>query len=554
MAFSDSDPAQDAEDNVPAGMPWLPLAAIEARAGRWDFARAGIDAGHRAGFSRGLAVAWLASQLQQDAAAVQSHLGMPTNGVAVVEKQPDPADGFKPFPTHVLPEPLQSYVRMVSAATSVDESAIALLLLPVLASCIGTTRRAYIKGGWTESCALWSMFVCRPSAMKSVAYNEVIGLLSRINNQAQEDYERDCIVYRREEEARKNRTRQKLYGDDEPLVEPTKRELVAQDITREAVINSLRNNHRGMLIPRDELRGWLNGFGAYKNGRGGDEQFWLEMYGQSLQMVTRKGGTLENRHMYVKRALISVMGGIQPGALKRAIGPEQIDEGMASRFMLTWPPEGSGEWTEAEIDPKCRAAMLAMVELVHKTVVAGEDGEPVDMPLTADAKVLWINHVNALAGRTRAEKSDALRAAHGKLKGTAGRIALVLQVCRAAVGEAVSRDMLEVEQVRAGIEIAWWLLHEAERIYRLMGWTTAAVVTAAPQPLDERLLALLRQAPAGLTLTEIHSATGRKLNGKQVRAILDDLVDRGAARVCGETVSTGNGHKITRWAAVPDPV
>ena len=79
---------------------------------------------------------------------------------------------------------------------------------------------------------------------------------------------------------------------------------------------------------RAELGGWIGGFDRYAGGKGGDAAKWLRMFGGRPMIVDRKtSGTI-----YVPAAAVSIAGGIQPETLRRALGTEHRENGLAARL------------------------------------------------------------------------------------------------------------------------------------------------------------------------------------------------------------------------------
>ena len=146
--------------------------------------------------------------------------------------------------------------------------------------------------------------------------------------------------------------------------------------------------------------------------------------------------------------------------------------------------------------------------------------------------------VNTLGQRVADTPIASLKAAFSKIEGQAARVALLIHCCRVASQEDMRADVIGVDAVKQGIEIAWWMMLEAQRIYTEFGWA------AAPdRSVDDKVLRVLRNAPAGLTATEIHRVTSNHHKGPVLRAALARLEAKGKAR-------SAKDAKATRWSAV----
>src|SRR5207244_2361593 len=111
---------------------------------------------------------------------------------------------------------------------------------------------------------------------------------------------------------------------------PVCERYVVSDTTVEALAVVLQDAPRGLLLARDELGGWLNAMDAYKpKGKGGDVAHYLEMHRAGQLIVDRKSGP--EKLVHVPRAAVSIVGTIQPETLRRALGREHFEDGLAAR-------------------------------------------------------------------------------------------------------------------------------------------------------------------------------------------------------------------------------
>ena len=153
-------------------------------------------------------------------------------------------------------------------------------------------------------------------------------------------------------------------GDEPPErpEEPIADRCWTDDATTEALAVLLVNQWRGLLMVRDELSGWIGSLDRYTAGKGGDAAKWLEMFGGRPIVVDRKtSGTI-----YVPAAAVGIAGGIQPETLRRVLGDEHRENGLAARLLLSWPPRKVKRWTEADIDPKEQAAVADVFHRLYK--------------------------------------------------------------------------------------------------------------------------------------------------------------------------------------------
>ncbi|MBN1507765.1 MAG: DUF3987 domain-containing protein [Sedimentisphaerales bacterium] len=332
-----------------------------------------------------------------------------------------------PFPVSALPAPVDHFVDGVARAIGCDPSYVALPLLAGLASAVGNTRRIHLKPGWNEPSIVWGAIVGESGTLKSPAmetalrptYQRQHGAMKRYA-EAMEAYEVQRMQYEKELAGWK-----RPQAEGEPPVKPGEPVAVrywCDDTTIEALAVLLLQNPRGLLLKRDELAGWLGSFDRYSQGKGADAAKWLEMFGGRSIMVDRKSG--QAKTVYVQRAAVSVVGGIQPETLRRALGVEHRENGLAARLLLACPSRQTKRWTEDDVSQDIESQMEALLDQLYSLqLIADAKGDmgPLDLPLTTKGKTAWVNFYDDHA-EEQEELTGDLAPAWSKLGGYAARI------------------------------------------------------------------------------------------------------------------------------------
>ena len=278
-------------------------------------------------------------------------------------------------------------------------------------------------------------------------------------------------------------------------------------------------------MARDELAGWLGGFDRYAQGKGGDAAKWLEAFGGRPLIVDRKTG--DPPTIYVPRAAVSITGGIQPETLRRRLGQEHLENGLAARLLLAWPPRMAKRWTEAQIDTKCVAGVTAIFEQlygVQPQVDALGQPSPVIVSLNPKAKQAWVKFYNE-HGKEQADQTGALAAVWSKLEGYAARLALVIHQVRWAAGDLSLSDANQVDEksIRAGVAMARWFGHEARRVY--------AMLDECEEERDRRrLVDLIRAKGGSISGSELVRSSRAHSTVVDAEEALDDLAQDGIGR------------------------
>jgi hypothetical protein len=386
-------------------------------------------------------------------------------------------DGFEPFPTEVLPEPIGSFVTTAARSIGCDPSYIALPLLTLQAAAIGTTRRLQLKRSWSVPPTLWAAIVGDSGTAKTPAFRLVMRIAHVREQKALDRYHEalqnhEVQLAQYEKAYHQWKSNSKSAGDPPPRPQPPEAErCVIGDTTIEALAPLLRANPRGLLLATDELSSWFGSFNRYKSGPGADAAHWLGMHSGENITVDRKTGS--PRTIIIPRAAVCVCGGIQPGILQRALGSEHRESGLAARLLLAYPPRRPKRWSEADFDPAAEAEIAVLVERLYELQPAVDQRGrscPVEVRLSPDAKTAWTAYYNSHA-EEQTQLAGDLAAAWSKLEEYAARLALVIHYGRWAAGDPTlaSADTVDAQSMAAGIRLANWFKAEALRVYAMLG-------------------------------------------------------------------------------------
>jgi len=184
----------------------------------------------------------------------------------------------------------------------------------------------------------------------------------------------------------------------------------------------LSAHHRGLLLHRDELNGWLGNMNKY--GGQGDRAFWLETFDGRRYTVDRV--KLGGEPIVVPYNAVSVLGSIQPDKLAEVL--EGADDGLTARFLWVWPdpvpprrPKSSGLDCGAE-DALRR---LASLEMAAPSSPEGP-AQPVILPLDPDAVDLFDEWRREHAAGED-DRAGVMASHCGKYPGFLLRLALILE-------------------------------------------------------------------------------------------------------------------------------
>jgi hypothetical protein len=456
---------------------------------------------------------------------------------------------YRPFPLNTLPQPFRGLVVAGAAAIGCDPALVAVPLLVAQAAAVGNSRRVELKRGWSEPAILWAANVGESGALKSPALDLALSQTRERQSAAIRLWKEEMAAYEDERNsyeealAEWRRTKGKSPKPSEPDGdEPVCERSLVSDTTVESLAIILQDAPRGLLLGRDELSGWVSSFNSYKPaGKGGDVAHWLEMHRGGQLLVDRKSGAVKLIH--APRAAVSVVGGVQPETLRRVLGREHFEDGLAARLLLCMPPRRVRRWTEADIDPDLERQVGATFDRLYSLEMAeSEEGDPtpVALRLTPDGKEAWVSFFTEHA-REQVELSGDLAATWSKLEGYAARFALVIQCARwAATGKPPEGPpAVDARSVEAGATLSRWFGQEARRVY--------SVLSESDEAQDRRqLVEWIERKGGSVTARELQMGNRRyRRSAEATEQALDELVKAGLGRWV-EISTTAKGGQPTR--------
>jgi hypothetical protein len=433
-----------------------------------------------------------------------------------------PVQRFKPFPVNALPATVSCYITALARAIGCDLAFVALPLLAALASAIGNTRRTFLKHTWREPCILWTAILGDSGTHKTPALSAAMSILERKQVEAlaayeskMTDYEQKMLVYEAELAAWKRASAKTRGEPPEKPEEPIAQRYIVSDTTIEALADRLQYAPRGLLQVRDELAGWFHSFDQYKGGKGGDTAHWLSLYNAKPLTIDRK--TTAKKLIHVPIASVSIAGGIQPETLARALGREHFENGLAARLLVAMPPKSRRRWTDATVSEQVERDLERVFDrLLALDFGIGDGGrpQPIDLPLTPEARTAWIEFYNRHGGeQMECTGNDA--ALMSKIEGTAPRLALIVQLATDAQSMAVDEMSM-----KASITLAEWFGREGRRVYGVLG-------ESDEQREHRRLVELIEQKGGRITVRELSRTSRRYAAAEMAEAALEGLASAG---------------------------
>ena len=423
------------------------------------------------------------------------------------------ASSFRPFPVDILPQPLASFVSQGAAAIGCDASYVALPLFSMLAGAIGNTHVLKLKNTHHEPSIIWSCIVGYSGTAKSPALDLATRPLRTIQNRQLIEHEHALRQWRN--------SRKSNPDEQDP---PQSDRCVLDDATIEGTMYLLSNNPRGSLLIRDELAGWLD-FDRYtSNSNGIGSSRWLELFsGRSVHIDRRTQDPI-----HIRRAGMSITGGIQPGILRRVLSRSLLENGLAARMLFAMPPRTPRCWRDDDLNPEIERQMQQLVDHLHALTMdtapplaTPDDPQPHALGLTQDAARLFHcffdeHHASMVS------EDEHITAACVKLESYCARFALIMHLVREAANDPTLEDpeRVDARSLQVGIDLVEWFKHETKRVYAMLAMDET-------QQEDQRVMDWINKQGGAVSVREFSRGLARYNDAKRAEMKLNELEKAG---------------------------
>lgn len=451
------------------------------------------------------------------------------------------------FPADTLTAPWQAWLRRAARGAGATVGHVAVPLLAIASSLIGTARRVRASSSWSEPCTTWTAIV----GFSGTAKTPSIDVTKRALAQIEKDRKPKIADLQRQHESRietakaehkkwKEAVVQASKDKSEPPPMPSTAEvpgpfisprlyLSSVTIERIAMLSGARPS--GLLVIADELAGLFLNTSRYSGGQ--DDEFWLEAWNGSPYVVERVG----RPPVEVEHLLVGITGGFQPDKLMRSFDGDA--DGMYARICFGWPEEPSYQPLNndvAEIEPEIINALNRIINLPAE--IEGTF-KPTYLPLTADA-VREFEEFRQLVHLEKDGLHDREREWWAKAPAHVLRLAGTLSYLDWAIVGGDEPKHIEADKMQAAIKLVQnYFWPHSRAALRQIGLNQGHVEA-------RRVLLWIRQRrKLEVSVQDIRrDALNQRLDAKRTHALLDSLVSAGWLR---KTTTQTTGRSRHRW-------
>lgn len=296
------------------------------------------------------------------------------------------------FPIDVFSPKWQECIQLAAYGAGVTPAHVAVPLIGITSSLIGTARRVQASRSWSQPMTIWAAVIGASGTGKTPGIDVTKRALAFIDRPRKTEIAKLAVEHQtRAEAASAERKLWKKQVEEataenrppplmpETAIDPGEfvpPKLYVSDATIERMAVLLQSNPRGILRLSDELSSLFLNMSRYSGGQ--DNEFWLEAWNGNSYLVER----MSRPPITVEHLLVGVVGGLQPDKLSRSFVGDQ--DGMYARICFSWPSEPPYRpLTDdaAEIEPELVNALLRLIKLPCEADLFGKQ-----VPLSAAAR------------------------------------------------------------------------------------------------------------------------------------------------------------------------
>ena len=305
------------------------------------------------------------------------------------------------FPLHVFPAPVLNYVIERRDKLSENEDYLILAANISIAAALGSSKKIYFQ--YPNKPIFWGGIIGPTGIGKSTPVSAMLKPFYETQNQALQDYENE--KGRLEEESNRNKKKHP---------EPICKFYITTDLTIEGLAKIHKINPNGIVVHYDEMLGLVNSFGAYKGGKGNDQQTFLQLHdGNGIYKVRAI-----TEHVGIKETCVNIIGGLQPEVIPIFFKDSRLEDGFIFRYLYAFEPQFS-------IGPVKRLSVNKAIEEEYidyiKAIMSDNSEQTIKFSLEAeDIYSYWNFYCRHLY-----VDNDLMRSYQAKLDKYAHRFALI---------------------------------------------------------------------------------------------------------------------------------
>jgi hypothetical protein len=352
------------------------------------------------------------------------------------------------FPMDSFPKFIQDFILKCHEVyrTPIDYWAGAVMAATGLA--IGNKLELVTK--YRNAPVFWICLVGDVSSGKTEAQNRCLKPFKIMDTESFEQYKIKEIEYERILNLNKSEKA------DEGITENPKPEYfqyLLNDYTHESLADVHSINRRGIMIERDELKGWFDDFNRYS--KSGEQSNMISTWSGMPIKINRKTSGIS----LIDNPTILVMGGMQPDLLPTLTNDHRAENGFLARMCFFYPentvkPKYSDERVPLDIQNEYSRFIRDMTRLPKKE----------ELTLSNEAERIYQDWYNLNCDKTDKANSGYLKGVFGKLDIISLRTAILIKGMK-SITEGDYDHEISGEIMQCALKITEYFRATALKVY-----------------------------------------------------------------------------------------
>lgn len=373
------------------------------------------------------------------------------------------------LPTYGWREDLQEMVNVLDSRLKTHHDFIAASMIAYVSILIG--NKAILEAaGYTNTAGLAMILVGRSSSGKSDAIKRLRESIDRIENQLHSDFDRRYNEWKKGGQ----------QGE-----KPHEKKFIVDDYTYEKLVEDLYLNPNGLGIVRDEIKGWIDDWGAYH--KSGEASKYLTLLDGGRVRLSRKNN---DKDIVIPHAQISILGGIQKDYLRKTFTEDMVVSGFVPRLLFCFP--------DFKLKKRCREHLPKNIlepweELCDK--LASMDKRTLN--LDSESESLYYQYIDILDRRAALSEDDNIASMCGKLQINVLRLTIATHF----MGHNAELRTINKDELQYNIELMGYFERNWLKVYEYIKDRT-------PHLSNEQLIVCIHKNNPNAQQTSIADALG----------------------------------------------
>ena len=322
----------------------------------------------------------------------------------------------------------------------------------LIASALGIGNKIELVSKYRNVPLLWLVLLGDVSSGKSNPLDFCLDYFKKLDGLSIRKYNEDLAEFDR---TLRMTTKERLAeGVSAKLVKPECFQYILNDFTPEAMVETHRTNNRGMMIVRDELKGWIDDFGRYN--KSGEQSNMLSSWSEIGMTYNRKTSGIMN----IERPCILVCGGMQPDLLPTLAGDNRAENGLLSRLCCVFPDNTKKARYNYNILPEkiriyWEEYLSSLISLKTK----------MELRLSFEAEEKYSAWYDLNAKTSDEANTDYLRGVYGKFDIFALRLSIIIRGMKMVCEGEYSKEITG-EDMEAALALTEYFRATALKVYR----------------------------------------------------------------------------------------